>query len=72
MTSFMLQPPNPFNSNQPYTWKFWIKRFERFRVALFYLAAPKRVPIFLQQPVIAELKEMERAGVISRVTVPTE
>ena len=38
----------------------------------FYLAAPRRVPIPLQQPVIAELKEMERAGVISRVTEPTE
>ena len=30
------------------------------------------MPIPLQQPVIAELKEMERAGVISRVTEPTE
>ena len=38
----------------------------------FYLAAPRRVPIPLQQPVIAELKEMERTGVISRVTEPTE
>ena len=38
----------------------------------FYLAALRRVPIPLQQPVIAELKEMERAGVISRVTEPTE
>ena len=38
----------------------------------FYLAAPRRVPIPLQQPVIAELKEMERAGIISRVTEPTE
>ena len=38
----------------------------------FYLAAPRRVPIPLQQPVIAELKEMERAGVISRVIELTE
>ena len=29
----MLQPPEPFNFEKPKTWKFWIKRFERYRVA---------------------------------------
>ena len=29
----MLQPPEPFNFDKPETWKFWIKRFERYRIA---------------------------------------
>ena len=29
----MLQPPEPFNFDKPETWKCWIKRFERYRVA---------------------------------------
>ena len=33
MASFMLQPPEPFNFDIPETWKFWIKRSERYRVA---------------------------------------
>ena len=38
----------------------------------FYLAAPRRVPIPLQESVNAELNEMERSGVVSKVTEPTD
>ena len=33
MALFMLQPPEPFNFDKPEAWKFWIKRFERYRIA---------------------------------------
>ena len=37
--SFQLQPPAPFNFNQPEEWPRWKSRFEQFRLALGLSAA---------------------------------
>ena len=34
MASFMLYPPEPFKFDKPETWKFWITRFDCYRIAL--------------------------------------